>query len=46
MSNSFPREGSTSNSHVGLRPQAHMIPPDVEFWELDGDELVVNEVPA
>ena len=29
-----------------LRTQAHMIPPDVEFWELDGDELVVHEVPA
>ena len=29
-----------------LRTQAHMIPPDVEFWELDGDELAVHEVPA
>ena len=29
-----------------LRTQAHMIPPDVEFWELDGDgdELIVHEV--
>ncbi len=27
-----------------LRTQAHMIPPDVEFWELSGDELVVHEV--
>ena len=28
-----------------LRTQAHMIPPDVEFWELDCDEdkLVVQE---
>ena len=31
-----------------LRTQAHMIPPDVEFWELDGnsDELTIHEVPA
>ena len=29
-----------------LRTQAHMIPTDVEFWELDGDELAVHEVPA
>ena len=29
-----------------VRRQAHMIPPDVEFRELDGDELVVHEVPA
>ena len=31
-----------------LRTQAHMIPPDVEFWELDsdGDGLVVHEAPA
>ena len=29
-----------------LRTQAHMIPTDVEFWELDGDELVVHEVPS
>ncbi len=31
-----------------LRTQSHMIPPDVEFWELDGDgdELIVHEVPA
>ena len=31
-----------------LRTQAHMIPPDVEFWELDsdGDELIVHEVRA
>lgn len=29
-----------------LRTQAHMIPPDVECWELDGDELVIHEVPA
>ena len=29
-----------------LRTQAHMIPPDVEFWELDGDELVVHEATA
>lgn len=27
-----------------LRTQAHMIPPDVEFRELDGDELIVHEV--
>ena len=27
-----------------LRTQLHMIPPDVEFWELDGDELIVHEV--
>ena len=29
-----------------LRTQAHMIPPDVEFWELDsdGDEMIVHEV--
>ena len=28
-----------------LRTQAHMIPLDVEFWELDGDsgELIVHE---
>ena len=31
-----------------LRTQAHMIPPDVEFWELDSDsdELIVHEVPG
>ena len=29
-----------------LRTQTHMIPPDVECWELDGDELVVHEIPA
>ena len=29
-----------------LRTQAHMIPSDVECWELDGDELVVHEVPS
>ena len=29
-----------------LRTQAHMIPPDVEFWELDDDELVVHEATA
>ena len=31
-----------------LRTQAHMIPSDVEFWELDGDgdELVVHEARA
>ena len=29
-----------------LRTQGHMIPTEVEFWELDGDELVVHEVPA
>ncbi len=27
-----------------LRTQAHMIPPDVEFRELDGDDLIVHEV--
>lgn len=27
-----------------LRTQAHMIPTDVEFWELDGDELIAYEV--
>ena len=27
-----------------LRTQAHMIPPGVEFWELDGNELIVHEV--
>ncbi len=27
-----------------LRTQAHMIPPDVEFRELNGDELIVHEV--
>lgn len=27
-----------------LQKQAHMIPQDVEFWELDGDELIVHEV--
>ena len=27
-----------------LRTQSHMIPPDVECWELDGDELVAHEV--
>ena len=27
-----------------LRTQAHMIPPDVEFCELDGDDLIVHEV--
>ena len=29
-----------------LRTQAHMIPTDVEFWELDGDKLTGHEVPA
>ena len=29
-----------------LRTQAHMIPPDVEFWELNDDELIVHEVRA
>jgi len=29
-----------------LRTQAHMIPHDVEFRELDGDELTVHEVRA
>ena len=31
-----------------LRTKAHMIPSDVEFWELDGDgdELIVHEVRA
>ncbi|MYB76051.1 MAG: hypothetical protein F4X83_02945 [Chloroflexi bacterium] len=31
-----------------LRTRAHMIPPAVEFWELDGDsdELIVHEVRA
>lgn len=29
-----------------LRTYTHMIPTDVEFWELDCDELVVHEVPA
>ena len=29
-----------------LRTQAHMIPPDVEFWELDGDQLAAHEVPG
>ena len=29
-----------------LRTQAHMIPTDVECWELDGEELIVHEVPA
>lgn len=31
-----------------LRTQAHMIPPTVEFWELDSDseELTVHEVRA
>lgn len=29
-----------------LRTRAHMIPADVECWELDGDELVVHKVPA
>ncbi len=29
-----------------LRTQAHMVPEDVEFWELDGDELAVHELPA
>lgn len=24
-----------------LRTRAHMIPPDVEFWELDGDRLEI-----
>ena len=28
-----------------LRTQAHVIPADVEFWELDGDELAIHEVP-
>ncbi len=27
-----------------LRTQAHMIPPDVEFRELDGDDLIVHEI--
>ena len=29
-----------------LRTQAHMIPPDLEFRELDGNELIVHEVRA
>lgn len=29
-----------------LRTQAHMILSDVEFRELDGDELIVHEVRA
>ena len=29
-----------------LRTQAHMIPPGVEFWELDGDSSVMHDVPA
>ena len=29
-----------------LRTQTHMIPPDVEFRELDGDELIVHQVRA
>ena len=29
-----------------LRTRVHMIPLDVEFWELDGEELVIHEVPA
>ena len=29
-----------------LRTQAHMIPPDVEFWELDGDQLAAHGGPA
>ena len=29
-----------------LRTQAHMIPPDVKFRELDGDELIIHEVRA
>ena len=29
-----------------LRTQAHMIPPDVECWELDDDELIVHKAPA
>lgn len=28
-----------------LRTQAHMIPPEVEFWELDGEELTRHEAP-
>ena len=40
------RDQSESLLSYFLRTQAHMIPPDVEFWELDGDELVVQEVPA
>ena len=37
--------GESLLSHF-LRTQSHMIPADVECWELDGDELVVHEVPA
>ena len=29
-----------------LRTQAHMIPSDVEFWELKGDEPIIHEVPV
>lgn len=29
-----------------LRTQAHMIPRDVEFYELDGEQLTAHEVPA
>ena len=40
------RDRSESLLSYFLRTQAHMIPPDVEFWELDGDKSVVHEVPA
>ena len=29
-----------------LRTQTHMLPPDVEFWELAGEHLAAHEVPA
>ncbi len=29
-----------------LRTQAHMIPIDVECWELDSDELAIHKIPA
>ena len=40
-----PNRGGESLLSYFLRTQAHMIPPDVECWELNGDELVVHEVP-
>ena len=41
-----PNRGGESLLSYFLRTQAHMIPTDVECWELDGEELVVHEVPA
>jgi len=40
--------GGESLLNYFLRTQAHMIPPDVEFWELDrdSDKLVVHKAPA